>query len=121
MKIFIIALIVGLSAGLIGSLCGVGGGILLVPAFTLIMGLGQKQAVATSLAVIVVTASVGTLNNAFAEQKFIDWRLVVLTGMGAAVASWFGADLMRSMSNQHLTRLFAIVLILAGARMLIKG
>ncbi|MGE9266573.1 MAG: sulfite exporter TauE/SafE family protein [Verrucomicrobiales bacterium] len=121
MKLLLITTLVGIAAGLLGALCGVGGGILLVPAFTAILGLSQKQAVATSLAVIIITASASTLNNGLNSEKLIDWRLVALTGLGAALASWFGSDLMRSLSNQHLTRLFAIVLIIAGTRMLIKG
>lgn len=121
MKVLVIAAIIGISAGLLGALCGVGGGIVMVPAFTAALGMGHKHAVATSMAVIVITAAVSTLNNSLAEEKFIDWRIVALTGIGAAVAAWYGSDLMRSMSNQHLTRLFAIVLILAGAKMLIKA
>lgn len=121
MKILLIAVVIGVVSGLLGALCGVGGGIIMVPAFTLALGLGHKQAVATSMAVIVITAAVGTMNNSLAPEKFIDWRIVALTGVGAAVAAWYGTDLMRSMSNQHLTRLFAILLILSGARMLIKG
>ena len=56
MKILMIGLLVGAAAGLAGALCGVGGGILMVPAFVLVLGMGQKHAVATSLAIVVVTA-----------------------------------------------------------------
>ncbi|MBB22240.1 MAG: permease [Roseibacillus sp.] len=118
MKIVITGLIVGLAAGLAGALCGVGGGILMVPAFVLALGMGQKHAVATSLAVVVVTALAGTANHVFRKSDLIDWRLVACTAVGAAVAAWYGTELMRNMSNQQLTRIFGILLILVGARML---
>ena len=121
MKLFAIALGLGLLAGLVGALCGVGGGIILVPAFTLILGMEQKAAVATSLAIIIISAGSGTLNHAINKSGLIDWRLVGLTAFGIALASWFGTDLMRSLSNQQLTRFFAILLILVGVRMLVKG
>ena len=118
MKIVITGLIVGLAAGLAGALCGVGGGILMVPAFVLALGMGQKHAVAISLAVVVVTALAGTANHVLRKSDLIDWRLVACTAVGAAVAAWYGTELMRNMSNQQLTRIFGILLILVGARML---
>ena len=118
MKIVISGLLVGVAAGLVGALCGVGGGILMVPAFVLALGMGQKHAVATSLAVVVVTALAGTANHVLRKSDLIDWRLVAFTAVGAAVAAWYGTELMRTMSNQQLTRIFGGLLILVGARML---
>ena len=115
-----IAIAIGLVAGLLGALCGVGGGIVMVPAFVALLGLGQKQAVATSLAVVIVTALAATANNARAGN-LIDWKIVAAVGLASALTAWFGSDLMRSLSNQTLTRTFGVVLVLFGARMLIKG
>lgn len=125
MKFTAIALSIGIVAGLAGALLGIGGGLVMVPAFTIALGLEQKSAVATSLAIIVVTALVGTTNNLLhdlgAENKLIDWRLVGVTAIGAAVAAWYGSDLMRALSNQQLTRIFGILVILVGVRMLWKS
>lgn len=120
MKFVLIALIIGVIAGLAGALLGVGGGIIMVPAFTLALGMEQKNAVATSLAVVVVTAAIGTSNHLYNKTELIDWRLVAVCAGGAAVAAWFGSDLMRTLSNQHLTRIFGVVMVVIGARMLWK-
>lgn len=120
MKIILLSVIIGLVAGLLGALCGVGGGIVLVPAFVSVLGFGQKQAVATSLAIIIITALSSTINNARAGN-LIDWRIVAAVGIASALTAWFGSDLMRSLSNQTLTRIFGVVLVVFGARMLIKG
>lgn len=117
-KLLLTGLAVGLAAGLVGALCGVGGGIIMVPAFVFALGMTQKTAVATSLAVVVVAGLSGTLNN-FTHSNLIDWRVVAVTAVGAAVASWFGADLMRSLSNVWLQKGFAVLLILVGVRMLL--
>lgn len=92
----------------------------MVPAFASVLGFGQKQAVATSLAIIIITALSSTINNARAGN-LIDWRIVAAVGIASAVAGWFGSDLMRSLSNQTLTRIFGVVLLIFGARMLIKS
>lgn len=117
-NLFITGLLVGLAAGLVGALCGVGGGIIMVPAFVYALGMTQKTAVATSLAVVVVAGLSGTLNN-MAHSELINWRVVAVTAVGAAVASWFGADLMRSLSNTTLQKGFALLLIAVGVRMLL--
>lgn len=90
----------------------------MVPAFVNILEFEQKKAVATSLAIIVIIALISTLNNS-RQAGLIDWKLVALTAFAAALAAWFGTDLMHKLSNQHLTRLFGIVLLVFGAKMLI--
>jgi uncharacterized membrane protein YfcA len=122
MKTLVIGLLLGSAAGLVGALCGVGGGILLVPAFALVLKMDQKHAVATSLAIVVVTATMGTLNHVVSNSKLIDWRIVAFTAVGAGAAAWFGTDLMRTMSSATLTKAFGILMVLVGVRMLmVKG
>ena len=120
MKFIIYATLIGLLAGLLGALCGVGGGLVMVPAFVLALGIEHKQAVATSMAVIIVTALAATANNA-RIAGLIDWKIVLAVGLASAVAAWFGSDLMRSLSNPTLTRIFGCVLVVFGVRMLWKG
>jgi uncharacterized membrane protein YfcA len=102
-KLLIIGLLVGIVAGLVGALCGVGGGIIMVPAFVMALGMGQKMAVATSLAVVVVSGLSGTVNNAV-NSDLIQWKVVAVAALGAAMASWYGTDLMRSLSNCNCRR-----------------
>ncbi len=120
MKLTISAILIGLAAGLLGALCGVGGGIVMVPAFVGLLGFDQKRAVATSMAIIIIISIVATLNNARAN-KLIDWKIVAAVGLASAIAAWYGTDLMRSLSNQTLTRVFGCVLVAFGARMLWKA
>ena len=120
MKFLIAAVIIGSLAGLLGALCGVGGGLVMVPAFVALLGVEHKQAVATSMAVIIVTALAATANNS-RIAGLIDWKIVAAVGLASAIAAWFGSDLMRTLSNQTLTRIFGCVLLLFGARILWKG
>lgn len=116
----LVLLLIGVAAGLLGALLGVGGGILMVPAFALLLKMETKAAIMTSMAVIVVTSLSATVNNATGKGGLIDWKVVLITGAAAAIAAWFGADLMKSLSNQTLTRMFGAVLIIAGLRALLK-
>ena len=116
MHTIIIAFLVGALAALLGSLLGVGGGILMVPAFKSFLGLSMKQAIATSLAVMVVTASVSSFRHAGAG--LIDWKIAGVAAIAALVASYFGSELMKSLSAPQLRILFGVFLITVGIYML---
>lgn len=113
------AILVGILAGLVGALCGVGGGIIMVPAFAGLLKMGQQNAVATSLAVVVVTATMGTMNHVLKKSGLIDWQLVAFVVVGAGAAAWFGTDLMKTLSNDTLTKVFGVLMVIVGLRMLL--
>lgn len=119
MKAILILLGIGAAAGLLGALCGVGGGIVMVPAFTLGLQMDQKNAVATSMAAVVITALVATANNA-RTPGLIDWKMVAIVAVSAALASWFGSDWMKMMSSATITKIFGVLMIAVGVRMLWK-
>lgn len=121
LQILLLILVGGVS-GAIGALCGVGGGIILVPVLALGLGVPQKNAVATSLAVIILTSAVATFKNAQGNSDgapLIQWQMAIPIAIGSVIITWFAADALKELSNDTLVRIFAIVMILAGASMLI--
>jgi uncharacterized membrane protein YfcA len=114
MHIVLFALLIGAVGALLGALLGVGGGIVMVPAF-LKLGLEMKTAVATSLAVILVTATVATARNA--NAGLVDWKIAGLAGLAAIVAAYFGTDLMRQIPAANLKTGFGVFLIAVGIYM----
>ena len=108
--------LLGLVSGLVAALCGVGGGIVLVPVFKAI-GIGHKTAVASSLAVIIPTALIATMKNH--QAGLVDWRLVGGVALGAVVAAYFGTELMQSLRNPVVVRIFAVLLLITGLQMLL--
>lgn len=118
MKLVIISVLVGILSGVVAALCGVGGGIIMVPFFEGLLHLNHKQAIATSLAVIIPTAIVATMRNATASQPLVVWPVVLCATIGAVLAAWIAAEKMQSMSNESLKRIFAVLLIVVGCKML---
>jgi uncharacterized membrane protein YfcA len=119
MSLYVIGALCGMAAGLLAGLCGVGGGIVLVPAFVFFLRMDQKTAVATSLAVIIVTSLAGTLRNS--GNQLVDWKVVGATALASAVMVWFASDWLRKLSNLSLTRLFAIFMVVMGIYMLVRS
>jgi uncharacterized protein len=124
------AVAIGSLSGVIAALCGVGGGVVMVPGFVVLLGMSQKHAVATSLMAMIPTAIVTSLKNQAvfgaavsggATGRLGDWKLALIAGIGGSLMGWFAADWMRQWSDEKLVRFFGLVLVLMGTRMLIWG
>lgn len=81
--------VIGVAAGLLSGLLGVGGGILMVPAFSEFLKLPIKRTVATSLACVGVFAVPGTITHTLLGG--VDWRFAVLLGLGVVPGARLGA------------------------------
>jgi uncharacterized protein len=112
-------LAIGILSGVVAALCGVGGGVVMVPAFVTLLKLPQKTAVATSLAVIIPTALMATTQNA--RSGYVEWKIAAITAISASIFAYFGAGWLKTMSNETLTRIFGTILVIFGARMLLLG
>lgn len=104
--------------GLLTGYVGVGGGFLIVPALTLILGLEIDRAIATSLAIITLTSAVGLV--AHLQSGTVNWAVALPFGAAAVAGSLTGARVSTRTSPARLTQLFAGVIIvvavaLAGA------
>jgi uncharacterized protein len=114
----ILPLLIGSVGGLVAALCGVGGGVIMVPAFVMLLGTDQKQAIATSLAVIAPTAVMTIIKHS--GNDLVNWRLFFPTAIGACAFAFFAADWVKAMSNESLTRIFGGVMIAIGFYMLFR-
>ncbi len=108
-----IALIaIGLCAGIVGGLLGVGGGVLFVPGLVIVLGLGQHEAEATSLLAIVPVAIVGT----FRQDRYGNVRRkdALLTGLLSIAGVAAGVALANALSGSVLRVGFALLMLLVA-------
>jgi uncharacterized membrane protein YfcA len=115
----VIAIALGIAAGVLAGLFGVGGGILFVPALTIVLGLEQHDAQGTSLLAILPTVLVG----AWRQHRYgnVRWKaslVLGIAGIGGVVAGGFVAE---SLSGGVLRRLFAAMLLLTAAQLAWKA
>ena len=113
---FLLGVGVGALTGVLAALCGVGGGLIMVPAFVFLMALDQKSAVATSLAVIIAVSLVATTK--YSAASLVKWHVVLPVMLGAVVTTWLATDWLKYLSNDMLSRIFAILMIVVWIRML---
>lgn len=108
-----LAIALGLAAGVLAGLFGVGGGILFVPTLIL-LGLGEHEAVGTSLLAILPTVAAGTWRQA--SYGNVRWRAALVLGLAAAASAWGGAAVADQLGGETLRRLFAVLLLAVAAQ-----
>lgn len=95
---------IGLTAGLLSGLFGVGGGTVIVPLLVLLLGFNQRLAAGTSLGAIVPTASVGVISYALSDS--VAWIPALLLAGGAVVGAQIGTRLLPRVSQTVLRWIF---------------
>jgi uncharacterized protein len=107
-------LVLGLVAGVLAGLFGVGGGILFVPTLVLVAGLSQVEAEATSLLAIIPTVVAG----AWQQQRYgnVRWRVALIVGLAAIAGVEAGVRVADALPEDVLRRLFAFLMIVVAAQ-----
>jgi hypothetical protein len=121
-QLVVAALLIGLAAGVLSGLFGVGGGIILVPALIFFMSYTQHQAQGTSLAVltlpVVIIASIYYYHQCQKLGTPIDLRVVGLLAVGFLAGGYFGSKLALAINPDSLKKIFAIILFYTAFKML---
>jgi uncharacterized protein len=111
-------LILGLLAGVLSGLVGLGGGFIIVPALVFIFGFSQHQAQGTTLALLV--PPIGILAAwTYYQQGFVDVKVAAFIAAGFVVGSLLGARYAMNISNELLEKVFGVALVLIGLKMII--
>lgn len=110
---YVLAALLGVCAGVLAGLFGVGGGILFVPTLTA-LGLTQIHAEATSLLAIIPTVAVGV----WRQQRYgnLRWRGAFVIGAASVGAAVGGAQAAESIPESTLRKLFAVLLLATAAQ-----
>jgi len=110
---YALAVLLGIAAGVLSGLFGVGGGILFVPTLTW-LGLTQLHAEASSLLAIIPTVLVGV----WRQQRYgnVRWKPAAIIGAASVAATVAGAQVAVSLPEATLRKLFAVLLIVTAAQ-----
>lgn len=112
-------IIIGLLAGMLSGLVGVGGGIIMVPLLVLLVGFEQHEAQGTSLAVLLAPVTIIAVFNYY-KQGYINWKYAIVIGVFFIVGSYFGSKLAINLDQKMLKKIFGIVLIIMAGKMLLE-
>ncbi len=116
-QMILIVILIGVFAGMMGGLIGIGGGVIIVPALVYFIGLNQHMAQGTSLGLLMLPVGILAFLQYY-KSGYVDLRIVGLLGIGFLVGSYFGSRLSISLPQQTIKRIFAIMMILIAVKML---
>jgi uncharacterized membrane protein YfcA len=120
METIVYLVLIGLAAGFLGGMVGIGGGVLIVPALVLLLGLSQHQSQGISLAMMIFPVGIlGVIN--YYKKGYVDFRYAGLLAVGFFVGSYIGSKFSLSLPQELVKKIFAVVMILLAIKLLFSG
>ena len=119
MSIFtiLVLILVGVAAGILGGLVGIGGGIIIVPSLIYFLSFSQKSAQGTSLGLLLLPVGIfGVLE--YYKQGHVDLKIVLILAAGFLAGSYFGSKIALSLPQETVKKIFAILMIILAIKML---
>lgn len=108
---------IGICAGMLSGLVGVGGGIIIVPALVFFLAFSQKMAQGTSLGILLLPVGIlGVIQ--YYKQGYIDMRVVVIISLAFFFGSYFGSKIALSLSQEAVKKIFAVMMLIIAVKML---
>ncbi len=116
MKVWLGGALIGIAAGVLAGMVGVGGGIVIVPALIYLFGMDQHTAQGTSLAVLLPPTGLFAFLRYY-QAGHVDLKIAALIVVGLLIGGWFGGGWAQHLSGPALRKGFAVFMVLAGLKM----
>ena len=116
-QMVLLLLLIGLAAGMLSGLVGVGGGIIVVPALVFALGFTQQQAQGTSLGLLLLPIGIFAVINYY-KQGYIDIRVVLIMSVAFIFGAYLGSKFSLSLPEERVKKIFAVILFWAGIKMM---
>ena len=117
MSEWMILVLVGLAAGVISGMFGVGGGVIIVPALVILAGFTQHKAVGTSLAVLLPPVGIAATIEYYRHGN-VSLRAALIIAAGLILGAWLGAFFANKLSGPHLRLSFGVFICAMGVYMI---
>ena len=113
----LILIVIGLIAGILSGLVGVGGGIIVVPALVFFLGFSQHEAQGTSLGLLLLPVGILAVISYY-NKGFIAVKVVVIMSVAFILGGWLGSKLSLTLPQETVKKIFAIILFYTAFKML---
>lgn len=113
----IVLVLIGLFAGVLGGLVGVGGGLIIVPALIMILGFGPKEAQGTSLAVLLPPIGILAVVNYY-RAGYVDMKYALIIALAFIFGGWIGSKFAIALPDAVVKKVFAGFMIITALKML---
>ena len=113
----VILIILGLITGFLAGMLGIGGGLIVIPALVMIMGMSQQAAQGTSLAMMLPPIGIIAAYNYY-KAGHVDIKIALILAVMFIIGSYFGSKIAVKLSQELLKKIFGVFLLLVAIKML---
>ena len=113
----LILIIIGLAAGILSGLVGVGGGLIIVPALVYFLSFSQKSAQGTSLGILLLPVGILAVMQYY-QKGYIDIKVVLIVSLGFVFGGFFGSKFAVALPVATIKKAFAIMMLITALKML---
>jgi len=114
---FIILIVIGLLAGILSGLVGVGGGILMIPLLIIFLGLTQHEAQGTALFAMLPPIGILAAINYY-KEGFVKWEYAIVIAFTFVIGGYLGSKLSLSLPPQVVRRIFGVIMLLGAIKLI---
>ena len=111
--------VLGIVAGILSGLFGIGGGVIIVPVLVMLFGLSQQTAQGTTLAMLSIPVSLVAAIN-YTKAGMIEWKVAVILAVGFVIGGFFGSKFAVNLDGTVMKKMFAVLIILLAVKMLFE-
>ena len=116
-SIILIILVIGIITGVMAGMLGIGGGLVVIPALVMVMGMSQQTAQGTSLAMMLPPIGVLAAYNYY-KAGHVDIKIALILAITFIAGSYFGSKLAIRLPQELMKKIFGIFLLLVAIKML---
>jgi len=113
----IILIVIGLLAGILSGLVGVGGGILMIPLLIIFLGLTQHQAQGTALFAMLPPIGILAAMNYY-KEGFVKWEYAAVIALTFVVGGYLGSKLAISLPAQTIRKVFGVIMLIGAIKLI---
>lgn len=117
--IFISLMLIGLLAGFLSGMMGVGGGVVMVPLMVFLLGFSQHEAQGTSLGVLAIPVTFFAAYNYYRDGS-LNWKFALIMAVSFIIGGYLGSKLAIGIDEKMLKRIFGVLMLAISVKLILE-
>jgi len=114
----IVLILIGLAAGILGGMVGLGGGLIMIPALIMVLGFSPKEAQGTSIAVMLPPIGILAAMNYY-KAGYVNMKYALIIAFAFIIGGYFGSKWAIALPDAMVKKVFAGFMIITAVKMLV--
>ena len=110
---------IGLAAGILGGMVGLGGGLIIIPGLVMLLGLAQKEAQGTSVAIMLPPIGILAAYNYY-KAGYVNIKYAMIIAVAFILGGWLGSKMAVVLPDAVVKKVFAVVMIVTALKMILS-